>query len=115
MDQTRMEMFKKVIDMDPNDPLMHYGLGLEYAKADMHAEAAASLKKALEFKDDYSAAYRELGKALTALGQTDEAVPVYEKGIPIAENNGDIQTAKEMRIFLKRITGDEECGTQATP
>ena len=109
MDTTRLEMFKKVIEMDPNDPAMYYGLGLEYANIEKHAEAAESFRKAIECKEDYSAAYRELGKALTALGRAEEAVPVYEKGIPIAEKNGDIQTGKEMGVFLKRIVGEESC------
>lgn len=103
MDQTRINMFKKVLEMDPGDPAMHFGLGLEYVKADMHAEAVASFRKAIEHKADYSAAYRELGKALTALGRNEEAATVFETGIPIAEKNGDIQTGKEMNVFLKRI------------
>ncbi|MEE2709297.1 MAG: tetratricopeptide repeat protein [Gemmatimonadota bacterium] len=107
MDTTKIDMFKKVLEIDPVDPAMHFGLGLEYMTAGMYAEAEPCFRKAIEFKDDYSAAYRELGKALTALGRDQEAVPVYEKGIPIAENNGDIQTGKEMQVFLNRITCGE--------
>ena len=28
---------------------------------------------------------------------------VYGQGIPIAERNGDLQTLKEMQVFLKRL------------
>ena len=28
---------------------------------------------------------------------------VYCQGIPIAERNGDLQTLKEMQVFLKRL------------
>ena len=100
-------MYKKVLKIDPVDPVMHFGLGLEYMKYEQYQEAEPCFRKAIEFKEDYSAAYRELGKALTALEREDEAMPVYEKGIPIAEANGDIQTGKEMTVFLNRITGDE--------
>lgn len=103
MEQTKIDMFKKVLAMEPDDPLMNYGLGVEYAHAERHEEAVEVFRKAIEHKEDYSAAYRELGKSLTALGQTEEAIPVFEKGIPIAEENGDIQTGKEMAVFLKRI------------
>jgi len=47
-------------------------------------------------------------------GSTEEAATVYREGIQIAQTNGDLQTAREMRVFLKRLTGEaltpeEEC------
>lgn len=110
MDTTRLEMFKKVLVIDPVDPAMHFGLGMEYMQIEQYEDAESCFRKAIEYKEDYSAAYRELGKSLTELGRSEDAIPVYRKGIPIAQENGDIQTGKEMKVFLSRITGsDEDC------
>ncbi len=51
----------------------------------------------------YSAAWKLYGKVLAEQGLTDEAIQAYEKGITLAESRGDIQAAKEMRVFLKRL------------
>ncbi len=33
----------------------------------------------------------------------DDAISAFEKGIEVAEGRGDIQAAKEMKVFLKRL------------
>jgi tetratricopeptide (TPR) repeat protein len=65
-----------------------------------HAEAAVRLDP------EYSAAWKALGRALTAAGRTTEALAVYERGAQIAERRGDRQAAKEMRVFGKRLLRD---------
>ena len=83
--------------------LLRYSLGNEYLKADDYDQAVGHLQKALDHDPNYSAAWKILGKALTAKGDHDGAVKAYEKGIKVAEEKGDIQAAKEMKVFLKRL------------
>jgi len=80
MDETRINLFKQVIETDPDDPMLHYSLGLEYAKGEMHQYAVDSFREALKCKEDYSAAYLELGKSLAASGQAEETVNLLKKG-----------------------------------
>ena len=40
MSQDRIEQFKKVLEMDPNDEVVRFGLGKLYAEAGQHQEAA---------------------------------------------------------------------------
>lgn len=82
---------------------MRYGLGNEYLKLQKFEEAAEHLRKAVEFDPKYSAAWKSLGKALASGGQDAEAIAAYETGIRVAEEKGDVQAAKEMRVFLKRL------------
>ena len=44
-----------------------------------------------------------LGRALTEAGQDDGARRAYEKGIDVAAGKGDVQAAKEMTVFLRRL------------
>lgn len=62
-----------------------------------HAEAAVRLDP------EYSAAWKALGRALTAAGRDADAQAAYERGIAVAERRGDQQAAKEMRVFAKRL------------
>jgi Flp pilus assembly protein TadD len=70
---------------------------LDAAAAVTHAEAAVRLDP------EYSAAWKALGRALTAAGRKADAQSAYERGIAVAERRGDQQAAKEMRVFLKRL------------
>lgn len=69
----------------------------EASAAVMHAEAAVRLDP------EYSAAWKALGRALTAAGRDDDARVSYERGIEVAERRGDRQAANEMRVFSRRL------------
>ncbi|MCK6619422.1 MAG: tetratricopeptide repeat protein [Calditrichaceae bacterium] len=99
----RIKQLEALVNSDPGNALFRYTLGMEYLKAGEHANAAAALREAIRIDANYSAAYRELGKSLEKTGQAEEAARVYQTGIEAANRQGDIQTAKEMEVFLKRI------------
>ena len=58
---------------------------------------------AVDRDPNYSAAWKALGKALVASGKDSAALAAYEKGIAVADARGDIQAAKEMGVFAKRL------------
>lgn len=87
-----------------DNALIRYGLGNEYLKLKKFAQATTHLQKAVELDPAYSAAWKQLGKALAASARTAEAVAAYEAGIRAAEQKGDVQAIKEMRVFLRRLT-----------
>lgn len=87
-----------------DNALVRYGLGNEYLKLKQLEQAVTHLQKAVELDPTYSAAWKQLGKALAASARTAEAMNAYEAGIRAAEQRGDLQAAKEMRVFLRRLT-----------
>lgn len=103
MGNSRIEQLEKLIEANPENALFFYTLGREYLKARRFAEAIPHLQQAIRLQPEHSAAYRELGSALSGCGKPEEAKEIYTRGIEIAEQQGDIQTAKEMRVFLKRL------------
>lgn len=82
--------------------LLRFSLG-NACLAENPALAAEHLERAVALAPDYSAAWKLLGKARTAAGEADAARAAYERGIAVAEARGDLQAAKEMRVFLKRL------------
>ena len=86
-----------------DNALLRFGLANEYLKLGQIEHASGDLRKALAHDPKYSAAWKRLGKALADTGRTDEARAAYESGIKAAEDKGDAQAAKEMRVFLNRL------------
>ena len=44
-----------------------------------------------------------LGKALIEAAREREAIAAFTQGITVATAQGDVQAAKEMTVFLKRL------------
>ena len=86
-----------------DNALLRFGLANEYLKLGQLEQAIGHLKRAIAHDPNYSADWKRLGKALADTGRTDEACAAYESGIKAAEEKGDVQAAKEMRVFLNRL------------
>ena len=98
----KAENFEKLLAQGQDSALLRYSLG--NANLDNDPKLAAEhFEKALGFDDKYSAAWKLLGKARAAAGDETAAVSAYQMGIQVAEEKGDIQASKEMRVFLKRL------------
>jgi tetratricopeptide (TPR) repeat protein len=100
---SRLEQFRQIVEMDPDDYFSRFGFANALFEAGQYQDAVNEFRQAIRLKPDYSAAYRDLGRTLEKIGASEEAMQVYREGIPIAERNGDLQTMKEMQVFLKRL------------
>ena len=83
--------------------LLRVMLGQVLAAAGRHAAACAELERALAFDAGYSAAWKLLGRARLDAGDAAGAAAAWQRGITTAEARGDVQAAKEMRVFLRRL------------
>ncbi len=97
------ERFEALLASGKDDALLRFGLGMHYLKAGDAARAATHLRAAVAHDANYSAAWKLLGKALEASGDSPGAATAYRSGIDAATRRGDKQAAKEMGVFLKRI------------
>lgn len=91
-----------MLERGQDNALLRYSLSNEYFKAGEWDQAVLHATKATEQDSAYSAAWKLLGKALLKSNRGNEAADVLERGIAVAEDKGDVQAAKEMRVFLKR-------------
>jgi tetratricopeptide (TPR) repeat protein len=99
-----IENFEAMLAAGQDSAMLRYGLGNAYLKEGQMDRAAEHLRAAVELDPQYSAAWKGLGKALAEAGRVEEAIAAYERGIDVAEGKGDIQAAREMRVFMKRLT-----------
>jgi uncharacterized protein HemY len=103
MDTPRTETFRKLLEKDPENPMILCSLGIELFKEGRYPEARQHLTRAVENKPDYSVAYRILGRAHFELRENTEARRVFTEGREVALANGDLQTVREIDVFLRRL------------
>ena len=100
---TTLERFETMLAQGRDNALLRFSLGNEYLKLGEPARAAEHLQRAVEHDPKYSAAWKLLGRALADSGAQAEALAAYRAGIAAAEARGDVQAAKEMGVFARRI------------
>jgi predicted Zn-dependent protease len=98
-----LETFEKMLAAGKDNALLRYSLGNECIKLGHLDDACVHLQAALAFDPRYSAAWKLLGKAQSEAGLLAQARETFRQGIAAAEAKGDIQAAKEMAVFAKRI------------
>ena len=100
MAETRIELFRKMLNDDPKNTTIRFGLANELIKLDRFAEAVNELKTYLSETDDQGAAYGKLAQALERLGKTDEARKAYQEGIDAANRHRHPGMAQEFEMAL---------------
>jgi predicted Zn-dependent protease len=94
---------EKLLDGPRDGALLRYSLGNEWLKAGDPAQATGFLRAAVERDANYSAAWKLLGRALADSGQPQAALEAFAQGIVAAQSRGDIQAAREMTVFARRL------------
>lgn len=98
-----IENLENLLKQGQDNALLHYSLGQAYLNDGKTTSAIKHLDRAIELDPEYSAAWKLYARSLANNDQINEAIDAYKKGISVAEKKGDIQAAKEMRVFLKRL------------
>lgn len=98
-----LDTFEKMLAQGKDNALVRYSLGNEYLKQGRSAEACLHLERAVAQDPAYSAAWKLLGKARAEAGEPEAALAAYRQGIQVAGAKGDLQAAKEMTVFARRI------------
>ena len=86
-----------------DSPAVRFGLGKACLERSDATASRTHLERAVELDPSYSAAWKLLGKACAAGGDTSAAADAYRRGIAAASAKGDRQAAKEMEVFLRRL------------
>lgn len=89
-----------LVTAQPDEPLMRYALAMEYRNLGDLENAAETFRDLVRRSPSYVPSYLMLAQTLLAMGRTDEARPVVELGIEVAEKAGDAHTASELRDLL---------------
>jgi predicted Zn-dependent protease len=94
---------QKLIGTPRDGALLRFSLGSEYLKGGDAHNAQLQFAEAVARDPAYSAAWKLLGRALAEDGQPQAALAAWRQGIAVAEKKGDLQAAREMAVFAKRV------------
>jgi predicted Zn-dependent protease len=99
----RIEVFRKMLESDPQQTITRFGLANELLKSECYEEAVSELRLYLSQADDQGAAYGMLARALEKLERTDEARAAYEQGIAAARRHQHPGMAQEFELALAEL------------
>ena len=97
---SRIEVFKQMLEAEPDNTMVMFGLAKEYEKVGQHEDVIAVLEKYLDNADDEGNAYGTLAKAYELSGDREKAIEIYKKGIDVAMAHGHPSMANEYRMTV---------------
>lgn len=101
MENPRIDALRKMMERNPNDARLRFGLALEYEKAERWEQVAQELREYLALTEDEGNAWGRLGHALRMLGKDEEAREAYQKGIEASYRHGHPSMAAEFEETLE--------------
>ena len=96
----RIETFKQMLEADPDNSMVLFGLANEYLKAENTTEAIKTLEEYLQKADDEGAAYGMLAKAYEKIGDSERAKNALEQGIVASNRHGHPTMAADYQMTL---------------
>jgi predicted Zn-dependent protease len=96
----RIEVFEQMLEADPSNTMVMFGLAKEYEKLGQHADVIRVLEDYLSKSDDEGNAYGTLANAYNLSGDRDKAIEIYKKGIDVSMGHGHPSMANEYRMTL---------------
>lgn len=93
----------KLLEKEPNDAFLLYGLALECKKAGNAAEAVVYLDRVIAVDAGYCYAYHQKGLILESTGDLEAAKTAYRQGIDAARRKGDSHAQSEIEAALSMI------------
>ena len=101
MAQSRIEVFKQMLEAEPDNTMVMFGLAKEYEKMCETREIITLLEDYLAKSDDEGNAYGMLAKAYEQSGESDKAKEAYKRGIEAATKHGHPSMAQDYKMMLE--------------
>ena len=98
--QDRIQVFRQMLDAEPDNTMVMFGLAKEYEKLGRHDEVIKLLEDYLSKADDEGNAYGVLANAYALSGDKAKAVETYKRGIDVSMAHGHPSMANEYRMTL---------------
>ncbi len=103
--KTRKQQIEEMLEEEPDDTFLRYGLGMEYVGEGNQEAAVHCFRELLRLDATYVPAYLQAGQALVRLGRLNEARDLWREGVAAARQKGDQHAADEMQGMLANLEG----------
>ena len=99
----RLTKLQQMLERQPDDAFLLYGIALEYKKLGQAAQAIEYLDRVIGADPNYCYAYHQKGLVHESQGQSEAARAVYRQGIEAAKRSGDAHAGEEIAAALSMI------------
>jgi tetratricopeptide (TPR) repeat protein len=96
----RLQQLVVMLERQPRDPFLLYGIGMEHKKAGDLPKSLEYLRRVIEVDPNYCYAYYQQGQVLEQQGDTDAARSAYGAGIEAARRANDAHAQGELESAL---------------
>ena len=93
----RIKKLQEFLSASPNDNFLKHALALEYIKINNTTKARELFEDILSKSPDYIGSYYHLAKLLEQLGEKENAINWYEKGMAAAKAAKDNHAYSELQ------------------
>jgi len=100
--EERAAKLRDLAEREPEDATTWFTLGRSLFELRRFGEAVDAFRHAIARDPRYTAAHRDLARALLEDGEVREAADVLRGALDLAHERGDLQTKREMETFLAR-------------
>lgn len=99
-----IEALEKLLQADPKDAFILYGLAHEHAKLGKHPTAIEFYDRCIGEDPAYCYAYYHKARSLQAMERIDDAVKTVNEGIKQARGSNDGHAVSELQALLMELT-----------
>lgn len=100
----RLDKLSALLDADPNDAFVLYGLAQEHAKLGQHEQAVSFYDRCLASDPSYFYAYYHKATSQIALDRPADAASTLRTGLAAAKAGRDQKAIGEIAALLDQIT-----------
>ncbi len=102
MSNNRLSQLYKWLEEEPNDPFLHYSIGLEILNQDLN-NTKEHFDEVLKKFPEYLPTYYQLAKLYERLGLEEEALEIYKKGITLGTSQKNMHAVSELKGALQML------------
>ena len=99
----RIDQIKKMLETTPGDDFLKHALALEYLKAGEEMTAKDCFIELLKNNPNYIGSYYHLALLLERLGEREDAIRFFEKGMQVAKEIADNHAFNELRSAYEEM------------
>ncbi|MCB9867580.1 MAG: tetratricopeptide repeat protein [Phycisphaerales bacterium] len=100
---SRLEQLTRMLEKDPDDVFVNFGLAMEQRAAGDVDAALAQFDRTIALDPHYLAAYQRKGETLMQAGRYDEARAALERGAEVARSAGEAHMLENINEMLEQL------------
>ena len=105
---SRLNQLFTFLESQPNEPFIIFAIAKEYEGSSDNLKALEYYTRLQETTPQYVGLYYHLGKLYERLGEPDQALTTYKKGMIVAKQEKDMHAYNELAGAKMNLSDDDD-------